>query len=58
MHKRDFLRTIGGASLGVMFSPAVLARYAAMPYDRLAQDDTQASASLGMTQLESIYAQA
>ena len=39
MHKRDFLRTVGGASLGLLFSPAVLARYAAMPYAELAQDE-------------------
>ena len=39
MNKRDFLRTLGGASLSVMFSPRVLERYAAMPYQELAQDE-------------------
>ena len=39
MHKRDFLRTLGSASLGMMFTPSVLARYAAMPVEHLAQDE-------------------
>jgi selenocysteine lyase/cysteine desulfurase len=39
MDKREFLRTLGGASLGVLFSPAVLARYASMPAQQLAQDE-------------------
>lgn len=39
MNKREFIRTLGGASLSVMFSPRVLERYAAMPYQELAQDE-------------------
>jgi selenocysteine lyase/cysteine desulfurase len=39
MTKREFVRTLGGASLGVMFSPGLLARYSAMPYERLAEDE-------------------
>ena len=39
MNKREFVRTLGGASLGVMFSPALLARYAAVPHERLAEDE-------------------
>ena len=34
MNKREFVRTLGGASLGLMFSPSVLSRYMAMPHDR------------------------
>ena len=39
MNKRRFLRTLGGASLSVMFAPKVLDRYARMPYAELAQDE-------------------
>jgi selenocysteine lyase/cysteine desulfurase len=39
MNKRDFLRTLGSASLGVMFAPAVLERYARMSYVELAQQE-------------------
>src|SRR5262245_6938754 len=39
MHKRDFLRTLGRASLGAMFAPAVLERYLAMPHTALADDE-------------------
>jgi selenocysteine lyase/cysteine desulfurase len=39
MNKREFVRTLGGASLGVMFSPTLLARYAAVPHERLAEDE-------------------
>jgi selenocysteine lyase/cysteine desulfurase len=39
MNKREFIRTLGGASLGVMFTPRVLTRYLAMPHDALAQDE-------------------
>jgi len=37
--KRDFIRTLGSASLGLMFSPDLLARYSAMPYERIAEDE-------------------
>jgi selenocysteine lyase/cysteine desulfurase len=39
MNKREFVRALGSASLGVMFSPHLLARYSAMPYERLAEDE-------------------
>jgi len=39
MNKREFLRTLGSASLGVMVAPATLERYARMPYAELAQQD-------------------
>jgi len=39
VNKREFVRTLGGASLGLMFSPAILARYMAMPHSELAQDE-------------------
>jgi selenocysteine lyase/cysteine desulfurase len=39
MNKRDFLRTVGGASLGLVFGPDLLARYAATPAAALAEDE-------------------
>jgi len=39
MNKREFVKTLGGASIGLMFSPTVLARYMAMPHTELAQDE-------------------
>ena len=39
MNKREFVRTLGGASLGLMFSPSVLSRYMVMPHAELAQDE-------------------
>ena len=39
MNKREFVKTLGGASLGLMFSPPVLSRYMAMPHTELAQDE-------------------
>ena len=39
MHKRDFLRTVGGASLGLMFGPELLAQYAHVPAAALAEDE-------------------
>src|SRR5690348_2401102 len=39
MNKREFVRTLGGASLGVMFTPSVLTRYLAMPHEALARDE-------------------
>ena len=55
MHKRDFLRTLGGASLGVMFSPAVLARYASLPALELAEDEAFWAAIRGKYRLTSDY---
>ena len=39
MHKRDFVRTLGTASLAMLFGDELWARYAALPPRRLAQDD-------------------
>ena len=39
MNKREFVRTLGTASLSSIFAPRVLARYAAVPYEQLAQDE-------------------
>jgi len=39
MNQRDFVRTIGGASLGLLFGEERWARYAALPPRRLAQDE-------------------
>ena len=40
MNKRDFLRTMGGASLGAIFSPDLLAHYSALSKRILAEDET------------------
>jgi selenocysteine lyase/cysteine desulfurase len=39
MNQRDFVRTLGGASLGLLFGDDLWASYAAMPPRRLAQDE-------------------
>jgi selenocysteine lyase/cysteine desulfurase len=39
MNKRRFLATAGGASLGLMFGPALLAQYAAKPAGAVAEDE-------------------
>ena len=39
MNKRDFLRTVGGASVGMMFGPELLAQYADTPAQVLAEDE-------------------
>jgi hypothetical protein len=39
MDKREFLRTMGGASMGMLFAPDILQRYAAMPVHALAEDE-------------------
>ncbi|HUK62726.1 MAG TPA: aminotransferase class V-fold PLP-dependent enzyme [Dongiaceae bacterium] len=39
MDKREFLQTLGGASLALIFGPEAWARYAALPPARLAQDE-------------------
>ena len=39
MHKRDFIRTIGGASVGLLFRDEWWNRYAALPPRQLAQDE-------------------
>ncbi len=39
MNKRDFLRSVGGASVGLMFGPELLAQYADTPAPVLAEDE-------------------
>ncbi|MEO8335893.1 MAG: aminotransferase class V-fold PLP-dependent enzyme [bacterium] len=39
MHKRDFIRTLGGASLGLLLGDKVWAQYAEQPARTLARDD-------------------
>jgi hypothetical protein len=39
MNKREFVRTMGSASLGLMFGPEVLARMAAVRPEALAEDE-------------------
>ncbi|HEX7939681.1 MAG TPA: aminotransferase class V-fold PLP-dependent enzyme [Gemmatimonadaceae bacterium] len=39
MNKRDFIRTAGGASLGLLLGDKLWAQYAAMPFERLAEDE-------------------
>lgn len=39
MNKRDFLRSVGGASVGLMFGPELLAQYADTPAHVLAEDE-------------------
>jgi selenocysteine lyase/cysteine desulfurase len=39
VNKREFVKTLGGASLGLVFSPSMLSRYMAMPHAELAQDE-------------------
>jgi len=39
MNKRDFVRTLGAAGLGIAIGPELLEAYAAMPAARLAEDE-------------------
>jgi selenocysteine lyase/cysteine desulfurase len=39
MDKREFLRTLGGVSAGLVFGPELMAQYAAVPAARLAEDE-------------------
>jgi len=39
MNKREFVRSLGGASLGLLFGDDLWARYAALPPRQLAQDE-------------------
>jgi selenocysteine lyase/cysteine desulfurase len=39
MNKRDFLRTMGGVSAGLVFGPELLAQYAAVPAATLAEEE-------------------
>ena len=55
MNKREFLRTTAGASLSVLLGERLFARYAAVPADRLAQDETFWSAIRAKYRLKADY---
>ncbi|HUQ80047.1 MAG TPA: aminotransferase class V-fold PLP-dependent enzyme [Gemmatimonadaceae bacterium] len=55
MHKREFLRTLGGASLGALLSPALLERYATLPAQELAEDEAFWAAIRGKYRLTPEY---
>ena len=55
MNKRDFLRTVGGASLGLAFGPELLAQYAAVPAAILAEDEPFWAAVRGKFKLTPEY---
>jgi selenocysteine lyase/cysteine desulfurase len=39
MNKREFVSTLGRASIGLMVSPSLLARYANVPHEEVAEDE-------------------
>jgi selenocysteine lyase/cysteine desulfurase len=55
MNKRGFLRAAGGASLGLMFGPTLLAQYAAKPAAIVAEDEAFWAAVRGQFRLRSDY---
>src|SRR3984957_9650789 len=55
MDKRRFLSTAGGASLGLMFGPSLLAQYAAKPVTAVAEDEAFWTAVRGQFRLTSDY---
>jgi selenocysteine lyase/cysteine desulfurase len=55
MNKREFVRTMGSASLGLMFSPDILSRLTSTPSAELAQDEAFWKAIRGKYRLTSDY---
>jgi selenocysteine lyase/cysteine desulfurase len=55
MNKRGFLSTAGGASLGLMFGPSLLAQYATKPDSTVAADEAFWAAVRGQFRLTSDY---
>ena len=55
MNKRDFVRTLGRASLSAMFAPSLLERYLAMPHAELAEDEAFWRTIRGKYRLTSDY---
>jgi selenocysteine lyase/cysteine desulfurase len=55
MNKRDFLRTAGGASLGLLLGDKLWAQYAALPVERLAEDEAFWAAIRGKYRLKPDY---
>jgi hypothetical protein len=55
MNKRDFVRSLGGASLGLMFTPDILTRLASTPPAALAEDEAFWKAIRGKYRLTPDY---
>jgi selenocysteine lyase/cysteine desulfurase len=55
MNKRRFLSTAGGASLGLMFGPSLLAQYATKPVTVVAEDEAFWAAVRGQFRLTGDY---
>jgi selenocysteine lyase/cysteine desulfurase len=55
MNKREFLRTAGGAGLGLLLSPRLAALYAETPVERLAEDEAFWVAIRGKYRLKPDY---
>lgn len=55
MNKREFVRSLGGASLGLMFSPDILSRLASTPATELAEDEAFWKAIRGKYRLTPDY---
>jgi len=55
MNKRRFLSTAGGASIGLMFGPSLLAQYATRPASAVAEDEKFWAAVRGQFLLTSDY---
>jgi len=55
MNKRDFLRAAGGAGLSLLYGDRLWAEYAAMPVERLAEDEAFWAAIRGKYRLKPDY---
>ena len=55
MNKREFVATLGRASLGLMVSPSLLARYASVPHEEVAEDEAFWAAIRGKYRLTPDY---
>ena len=55
MNKREFVGTLGRASLGLMVSPSLLARYASVPHEEVAEDEAFWAAIRGKYRLTPDY---
>ena len=55
MNKREFVGTLGRASIGLMVSPSLLARYASAPHEEVAEDEAFWAAIRGKYRLTPEY---
>jgi selenocysteine lyase/cysteine desulfurase len=55
MNKREFVGTLGRASIGLMVSPSLLARYASVPHQEVAEDEAFWAAIRGKYRLTPEY---